>query len=289
MTGFGRGDAQQDGITWLVECSSVNRKQLEIVINLPRELGELEIPLRNLIAGRVSRGRVQVMVRADTTSSEGSAVVRIDEALAAQYLAGLRALGANLQVPDNLSLAEIAKLPGVVQSQTQQIATDEAAPAITAALEQALAQMLAMRETEGRHLRTDIEQRLAALEVHLENIKEKAPTVPEHHRKQLHQRLEESGLPIPLEDERLIKEIALFADRTDLSEEIARASSHFSQFRAYLTGKEPAGRPLDFLVQEFFREFNTMGSKASNAEIAHHVVAAKTELEKIREQLQNAE
>jgi len=289
MTGFGRGDAQQDGITWLVECSSVNRKQLEIVVNLPRELGELEITLRNHIAARVSRGRVQAIVRADTSTTGGAAEVGIDEALAQQYLNGLRALGAKLGVADNLSLAELARLPGIAQLQTEQIASEHAAPAITAALDQALNQMLAMREAEGAHLRRDVEERLALLEKHLEAIKAKAPTVPEHHRRMLRQRLEDAGLPLPLDDERLIKEIALFADRTDISEETTRAASHFKQFRAYLNGQEPAGRSLDFLVQEFFREFNTMGSKANNAEIAHHVVAAKTELEKIREQLQNAE
>jgi uncharacterized protein (TIGR00255 family) len=113
--------------------------------------------------------------------------------------------------------------------------------------------------------------------------------VPETQRKLLRQRLEDSGLPLPLDDERLVKEIALFADRTDISEELSRAASHVKQFRTYLASREPVGRSLDFLLQEFFREFNTMGSKCNQAEIAHHVVTAKTELEKIREQVQNVE
>ena len=142
---------------------------------------------------------------------------------------------------------------------------------------------------EGASLRADIESRLQTIESLLESIRVKAATVPEHQRKQLRQRLEDAGLPLPLDDERLVKEIALFADRTDISEELTRAASHVKQFRAYLDAETPAGRSLDFLLQEFFREFNTMGSKCNSAEIAHHVVTAKTELEKIREQVQNAE
>ena len=146
-----------------------------------------------------------------------------------------------------------------------------------------------MRSTEGASLRSDIEVRLAQVESLLGSIRAKASTVPEHQRKVLRQRLEDAGLPLPLDDERLVKEIALFADRTDISEELTRAASHVQQFRSYLASDTPAGRSLDFLLQEFFREFNTMGSKCNNAEIAHHVVTAKTELEKIREQVQNAE
>ena len=149
--------------------------------------------------------------------------------------------------------------------------------------------MNAMRSAEGASLRADIESRLGVIESLLESIRTKAATVPEHQRKMLRQRLEDAGLPLPLDDERLVKEIALFADRTDISEELTRAASHVKQFRAYLDADAPAGRSLDFLLQEFFREFNTMGSKCNNAEIAHHVVTAKTELEKIREQVQNAE
>jgi uncharacterized protein (TIGR00255 family) len=134
-----------------------------------------------------------------------------------------------------------------------------------------------------------MESRLSRIEGLLAAVREKAATVPETQRKLLRQRLEDSGLPLPLDDERLVKEIALFADRTDISEELSRAASHVKQFRTYLASREPVGRSLDFLLQEFFREFNTMGSKCNQAEIAHHVVTAKTELEKIREQVQNVE
>jgi uncharacterized protein (TIGR00255 family) len=131
--------------------------------------------------------------------------------------------------------------------------------------------------------------RLAGIESLLQKITTLAPSVPVNQRQLLHQRLEQAGLPLPMDDERLLREIALFADRTDISEELARAASHLRQFHAYLASSEPVGRSLDFLVQEFFREFNTMGAKCAHAAIAHHVVSAKTELEKIREQIQNIE
>jgi uncharacterized protein (TIGR00255 family) len=160
---------------------------------------------------------------------------------------------------------------------------------IEKALDAALAQLITMREAEGAHLMGDIESRLQILAGLLDAIARLAPQVTEQHRKLLRQRLEDAGVPLPLDDERLVKEIALFSDRCDVSEELTRAASHLKQFRAYLAAREPMGRSMDFLTQELAREFNTIGSKANNAEIAHLVVAAKTEIEKVREQVQNVE
>lgn len=288
MTGFGRGEAQSEGVTWSVECSSVNRKQLEVAVNLPRELAELENPARTAVSAAVSRGRVNVAVRRDTGTASAEAA-RFDQALAAHYFHAMHALALKLDIPPEISLSDITRLPGVVTQAPAEVATADVWPAIHEALTAALNQMNAMRSAEGASLRADIESRLGVIESLLESIRTKAATVPEHQRKMLRQRLEDAGLPLPLDDERLVKEIALFADRTDISEELTRAASHVKQFRAYLDADAPAGRSLDFLLQEFFREFNTMGSKCNNAEIAHHVVTAKTELEKIREQVQNAE
>ena len=289
MTGFGRGEARQSNLTWTVECGSVNRKQLEVVINLPRELSELESSVRTIVTAAVSRGRVNVVVRSTSEEQTGENSVRVDQSLARQYFTVLHDLAAQLGLPGQISLQDIIRQPGVLGQQQAETSPEAACPAIEVALQAALKQMIAMRQAEGANLRQDIESRLQSIETLLTSIRSKASTVPEHHRKALRQRLEDAGLPLPLDDERLVKEIALFADRTDISEELARAASHVKQFRSYLAAAEPVGRSLDFLLQEFFREFNTMGSKASNAEIAHHVVTAKTELEKIREQVQNAE
>jgi uncharacterized protein (TIGR00255 family) len=288
MTGFGRGEARGEGVTWNVECGSVNRKQLEVAVNLPRELAELENAVRTEVATAVSRGRINVAVRREAASAQADAV-RIDHALAAHYFHAMHTLALKLDIPPEISLTDITRMPGVVTQAQTEIATEDAWPPVQEALTAALKQLNAMRAAEGVSLRADIESRLRLIESLLESIRVKAATVPEHQRKLLRQRLEDAGLPLPLDDERLIKEIALFADRTDISEELTRAASHVKQFRAYLDADAPAGRSLDFLLQEFFREFNTMGSKCNNAEIAHHVVTAKTELEKIREQVQNAE
>lgn len=288
MTGFGRGEAQRSGVTWSVECSSVNRKQLEVAVNLPRELSELENAVRTEVSAAVSRGRVNVAVRKESAAAATDAI-RVDQVLAEQYYHAMHALALKLDIPSDISLTDITRMPGVITQAQAEIATEDAWPSIQEALAGALKQLNTMRSTEGASLRSDIEARLAAIESLLESIRAKAATVPEHQRKVLRQRLEDAGLPLPLDDERLVKEIALFADRTDISEELTRAASHVQQFRSYLASNTPAGRSLDFLLQEFFREFNTMGSKCNNAEIAHHVVTAKTELEKIREQVQNAE
>ena len=288
MTGFGRGEAQREGVTWSVECSSVNRKQLEVAVNLPRELAELETSVRTEVSAVVSRGRVNIAVRKEAAATSADAV-RVDHMLASHYFHAMHTLALKLEIPAEIALSDITRLPGVMNLAQTEIAAEEAWPAIQEALTAALKQLTVMRTTEGASLRADIESRLRTIESLLESIRIKAATVPENQRKLLRQRLEEAGLPLPLDDERLVKEIALFADRTDISEELSRAASHVKQFRAYLDADAPAGRSLDFLLQEFFREFNTMGSKCNNAEVAHNVVTAKTELEKIREQVQNAE
>lgn len=289
MTGFGRGEARRDGVSWSVECASVNRKQLEAAVSLPRELSELEGQVRNLVAAGVSRGRVNVTVRSESLTESSANAVHVDHSLAQQYYQALHGLALKLEIPAEVSLHDLMRLPGVVGLQQAETSAEQAWPLIEEAVSAALKQMNAMRETEGTHLREEMESRLSRIEGLLASIREKAATVPETQRKLLRQRLEDAGLPLPLDDERLVKEIALFADRTDISEELSRAASHVKQFRTYLASSEPVGRSLDFLLQEFFREFNTMGSKCNQAEIAHHVVTAKTEIEKIREQVQNVE
>jgi len=288
MTGFGRGESRQaDGTTWVVECSSVNRKQLEVSVNLPRDLHDLETQVRNQVAAVCSRGRVNVHIRSD--AADAVKLPHLDETVAAQYVQSLRQLAEKLGISPEISLSDITRLPGVLTAESVAADPEASWPPIQEALTVALEQLLVMRGTEGHHLREEMDTRLVTIESLAAVIAEKAPLVPEHQRQVLHQRLEQAGLPLPLDDERLLKEIALFADRTDISEELSRAASHLKQFRSYLASSEPVGRSLDFLVQEFFREFNTMGSKCNNAEIAHAVVSAKTELEKIREQVQNVE
>ncbi|HSI61737.1 MAG TPA: YicC/YloC family endoribonuclease [Candidatus Saccharimonadia bacterium] len=288
MTGFGRGEAIADGIVWRAEASSVNRKQLELVVGLPRELSELEIPLRNRCASRLSRGRVQVSISMDQGAASASKL-RVDEALAQQYADALQHLAQKLHISPTLSLTEMTRWPGVFSIEQTSWTPELALPHLEKAVDAALTQMLAMRHAEGLNLKTDISTRLDALQVMLREARALSPQIIERQRDMLRQRLADAGLPLPLDDERLVKEIALFADRSDTTEEQTRAESHIAQFRTYMDSGEPVGRSLDFLSQELFREFNTMGSKANHAQLAQLVVRAKTELEKIREQVQNVE
>lgn len=288
MTGFGRGEARDGAVSWHVECGSVNRKALEIAASVPRELVELEGAVRTKVGLLVSRGRVNVTIKADTAGGSG-AVLKVDEALAAQYLGALASIAKKHGLDDKQEVSVLARLQGVFQIEQSEVAAESAWPMIEKALEAALKQMIAMRVAEGAHLRTDIEARLRSLAGLLDAITSLAPLVPEQQRKNLRQRLEEAGLPLLLDDERLVKEIALFADRCDISEEITRARSHLKQFHNYLASADAMGRSMDFLSQELFREFNTIGSKANNAELSHLVVTAKTEIEKVREQVQNVE
>ena len=288
MTGFGRGEASANGITCSVEMASVNRKQLEVSVNLPRELADLEPTLRNEVATRASRGRVQVSVKLDTSAGEVSRL-SVDSALAAEYLKAARELAASLHLPDEITLRDVLRWPGVTDLSRTELDLEAITPLVTSATSQALTQLIATREAEGTALKLDLEQRLQKVQDLLEQITSVSSGVVEHHRKALHQRLAEAGLVVDLNDERLVKELVLYSDRCDISEEITRARSHVLQFQNYLSGDQAVGRPLDFLMQEFGREFNTMGSKANHAALAHLVVEAKTEIEKIREQVQNIE
>ncbi len=288
MTGFGRGSAATDGWQASVEISAVNRKQAEVVVQAPRELNELDARIRKAVLNVVSRGRLQVTINVER-SLGAAADFRIDPALALAFSKAFGELGRTVGYPVLPVAADFLRQPGIIAAGNSEIDAEAAWLAIEPALTAALAQLAAMRECEGDHLKTDFLARLDALISFARKISADAPGRPIRQRELLTKRLRDAGLELDLADERVTKEIALFADRCDVSEEITRLDSHFAKFRGYLQASEPPGRALDFLCQELFREFNTIGSKANDAAIAQTVVEAKTELEKIREQVQNVE
>jgi uncharacterized protein (TIGR00255 family) len=288
MTGFGRGSGATGEWQATVEISSVNRKQAEVVIQAARELNELESRLRKTVLGVISRGRIQVAIHLEHTASNTGAFW-IDPVLALAYSKAFAELTAVVGYSVLPTAADFQRQPGIISSGGGEIDAEAAWLAIEPALTAALAQLTTMRASEGRHLKADFVDRLSLLEAFTQKITEEAPARPARQRESLMKRLRDIGLALDLSDERVIKEIAIFADRCDISEEITRLDSHFMKFRDYLTTSEPPGRALDFLCQEIFREFNTIGSKANDASIAHCIVEAKTELEKIREQVQNVE
>ena len=288
MTGFGRGSAATDAWQASVEISAVNRKQAEVVVQAPRELNELDARIRKSVLTVVSRGRIQISINVER--SQGAAPdFRIDPALALAFSKAFGELGRTVGYPVLPAAADFLRQPGIIAAGNSEIDAEAAWLAIEPALTAALTQLAAMRANEGNHLKADFLARLEVLISFAQKIAADAPARPIRQRELLTKRLRDAGLELDLTDERVTKEIALFADRCDVSEEITRLDSHFAKFREYLQATEPPGRALDFLCQELSREFNTIGSKANDAAIAQTVVEAKTELEKIREQVQNVE
>ena len=288
MTGFGAGSAPLKGSTLRVEISGVNRKQTEIAIAMPRAWSELETRVRDLVAGQVSRGRINVSITLQAGSDTPAGLTLHQDKLAmlkTRLAEAESALGRSIDT----SLDSLIRL-GVITEETEaDITPDEVWAAAEPAVQQALQAFLLLRAQEGANLRRDLLSRIAALHIFRENIIERAAGVALRHKEVLLKRLEESGLPLPADDERIIKEIALFADKCDVSEETTRLASHLEQFANICDKQEAVGRTLDFMCQEIFRELNPTGSKANDAGLAQIVVAAKTELEKIREQVQNVE
>lgn len=288
MTGFGEGSATSAGICVTVELSSVNRKQLDINVSLPRNLVTLDAQVQSMIRTEFTRGRVSGIVRVDATDGF-TGTVTVDRKLAGKYVEELRRTAAKLKLNDDLGTEAIARLPGVVTVDQTNLDADHVTAVLDKALAAALRGMAKMRLAEGKVLETDLRERIGQLDGMVKTIGKMAPTVAASYRERLHQRMQDAGLEDLASDERIIKEIALFADRSDISEELVRLNSHLKQFRQLLRSPEPVGRTLDFLCQELFREINTVGSKANEIEITRHVVSFKTELERIREQVQNIE
>jgi uncharacterized protein (TIGR00255 family) len=288
MTGFGRAEHATSTIAARIEASSVNRKQGEVVVQLPRAYAELEAGIRKIALQKLSRGRVSISIQLERPEGATSTIgINADRARALE--AAFTKLSDAIDRTVQATSADFLRTPEILEFDDDPADPADAMQAILPALEAALDQMIAMRANEGQHLHDDVESRISILEKITHDIVSHAPSVLDRYRENLHRRLSETGLEIDLNDDRILKEIGLFADRCDITEEITRLHSHFEKFREYLALDEPVGRPLDFLCQELNREFNTIGSKANDATLAQHIVNAKTELEKIREQIQNVE
>lgn len=288
MTGFGRAEVSNENLTVTVEASSVNRKQSEVSLTLPRHLMSLEGELRKIVLGKISRGRVSAQFTIQEISPENTGI-KLDQQLVLQLEKEFQVLSESMQRPMELTPSEILKIPNVIM--TQEVSPEEVLPLLEAALAEAMDKLVEMRQREGLDLLADCKTRLQKAADILQRISARAPSVLEDYRTALITKLSELKLNGEnwAEDDRVIKEIALFADRSDITEEVTRFQSHLDKFHDYLGKTEPIGRSLDFLCQELNRELNTIGAKANDAQLAQLVVEGKTEVEKIREQIQNAE
>jgi len=288
MTGYGRGSFMEAGCRFTVECASVNRKGIEIAVTLPKPLLTLEPKVREEVQRAIHRGRVNVTVTLELSEVAQQSV--IDKAAALRVLRELRALREELSLPGEITLDLLLRSPGVLKNATEEIPEAEILwPILKSALTVALEKMEAMRRKEGAHLVTDLLKRIRLLETAVKAIRTRVPAVLRQRRDHLKKRLEELESPLPADDPSLARELAFMAERSDITEELTRLQSHFQQCRDALAGSEPAGRALDYLAQEMFREFNTLGNKASDAETSRRVVQSKAELDRIREQVANLE
>lgn len=312
MTGYGSGRSSSDGLQCVVEISSVNRRQSELLVNLPRELLALEPRVRETVGACIARGRLNVNIACQrgsetATSSSAAPAFVLDYAAAHAFHQAALALQTELGVPGGITMETILRAPGVLRmaapagapnvgnqaadaSASSPAAAAEAAwPLLQSALGHALDALVAMREREGRHLADDLRARAKTLRGIVAEIRARAPRAVENQRRALRERLAQSGVDFPPDDERLARELALFADRCDIAEELTRLEGHLDQLDTLLGKTEPIGRTLDFLGQELARELNTLGVKANDLEISRLAIAGKAELEKIREQVQNIE
>ena len=290
MTGRGTGAAAGRWARVEVELSSVNRKQLDVNVGLPRQLASFESRIQGRIQQAVTRGRVTGEIRVTWAAAAQAAGVKVDEGLARAQVAALRRAAKSLGLPDDLKASVLMALPEVVAFEHRAADLEALWPAVDQALTAALENLQRMRKKEGAALKRDLEARLKQLRALARAIGTRAPAVADTYRANL---LRRSGEALPgtdlAGDERLLKEVALFADRSDITEERVRLDSHLVQAAALLKGAGVVGRTLDFLVQEMGREINTIGSKANDGEITRRVIDFKAELERIREQVQNIE
>jgi uncharacterized protein (TIGR00255 family) len=289
MTGFASAAATVGGLTVSIEIRTYNSRNLDLALRMPAGFTDLEERVRSVIAARLARGRIETRIHIEDVSDSASPV-EVDMARARAVLVALERLKTEFGLEGAASLELLVGIGGVLKTVQPKADLDAAWSALEGCLTQALDGLDAMRATEGRNLAVDLGARIDALEAALGDISRKSAGVAALYQERLKERIMNltQGL-VDIDPARMAQEAAFLADRADISEEIVRAGSHLSQFRSIMDGAEPGGRKLNFLLQELNREFNTMGSKISNAAAGHVVVEVKAELEKIREQIQNVE
>ena len=287
MTGFGAATVENDDYKVTVELKAVNQRFLELNFHMPRQFGQWEENLRQLIRKLAARGKVDIFVNY-VDKRESKSTIRVDKGLALAYQSAMNELSDTLHLPRPDSAAMFAGFPDVLQVE-QSAELDGLQPVLEDALQQALKAFDDMRRREGAHSAEDFEQRLVKLEGMRQQLITLAPAIVEERRQHLQEVLAEALAGKDFDETRIIQETALFADRVNYTEEVVRLESHIAQFRQIMAAGESSGRKLDFLIQEFNRETNTIGSKANSKDAAQLVVDMKSEIEKIREQVQNIE
>lgn len=288
MTGYGSAKGSVEGQTITVELKSVNNRYLDCSVRLPRNFLFAEDAVKQAVSAGVSRGKVDVFVSAQSSQDSGT-VVTVNEELVRGYRDAIAHIADSLGLESGLSAVSVARFPDVLTVERRELDKEKAAAALAEITAQAVTEFNAMREREGDRLRLDMLSKLETIESLVSVVEERSPQTVREYRERLEARLRDVLADRSLDEQRIITEAAIFADRTAVDEETVRLRSHIAQFRTMLCEGSPIGRKMDFLVQEFNRESNTIGSKCSDASLAKVVVDLKSEIEKIREQLQNVE
>lgn len=288
MTGYGSAKGSADGLEISVELKSVNNRFLDCSVRMPRSFLFAEDAVKSVVQKHISRGKVDVFVSVDS-SQAGDMTVKVNEALLKGYMDALRHISEEYSLPNDLSAVSVSRFPDVLSVEKKELDADAITESIREIAERALNDFDAMRQREGEKLRDDVLNRLDVIASLVSAVEEKAPETVAEYRSRLEQKMAELLGSSGVDQNRILMEAAVFADHIAVDEETVRLRSHMAQLRSMLSGGSPVGRKIDFLIQEFNREANTIGSKCQNTEIAHVVVDLKSEIEKIREQIQNIE
>jgi uncharacterized protein (TIGR00255 family) len=287
MTGFGRGRADNDVQAVTVEMKSVNHRFCEITVRMPRQLMEIEDKIKKIIQTYIKRGRVEVFV---TISGEGLAkkTLQTDWELLGEYMKAFQEISERHQLSKSVEIQDILHMPDVMTTSEEEVDQTSIHQLVFTAVEQAVGQLLTMREKEGQELYQDLVQHLTNIQQLRDEVESLAPTVSEQYEDRLRKRLTDY-LEGTIDEQRVLAEVAIFAEKADVNEELTRIHSHLTQFFQTIDTTDVIGRKLDFLVQELNREMNTIGAKANNGKIAQCVIDMKTQLERLKEQVQNIE
>jgi uncharacterized protein (TIGR00255 family) len=288
MTGYGTAKGKIEDLDVTIELKSVNNRYLDTSVRVPRGFVFLEDKIKSAIQSKLSRGKIDVFVTIDSSSSE-DLIVRINEPLARGYFEALKSLSEEFEIPNNVDAVTISRFPDVLSLEKKELDMDAVSAGMQELTLAAVDDFDRMRAIEGEKLQQDLYEKIACIEALLSKIEEEAPKTVEEYQNRLLQKMKDVLEDSSVEENRIIQEAAIYADHIAINEETVRLHSHIAQLKMMIEQGSPIGRKMDFLIQEFNREANTIGSKCQNSEVAHYVVDMKSEIEKMREQVQNIE
>jgi uncharacterized protein (TIGR00255 family) len=289
MTGYGRGENTAGGKRYLVEIKTVNNRYRDVIVRTPKSLQGIEDDVRTLVSEKIKRGRVEASLQMIREGEETEYDLELNIPLVRSYLRIFRQLSEDFALNEKVTVDDLCQMKDVILFKTEEVDLDQVRSGFREAVAVALASCDLMRSKEGEAIEQDFIKRLRLIEDTIQEIKERSPSVVQEYQKKLRQRIEQMLQGVEMDEGRLAQEVALFADRSDITEEVVRARSHLDQFRVIMSQDDAVGRKLEFLLQELHREINTISAKSSDSFISAKTVELKAELEKLREQVQNVE